>query len=310
MVAIERDGDAAVHLQDTLRRRVHISPAINRGLAAYTGDRNWETYDSEIAQMLSSSKWGFVFADPFSTELDVSKLLRTLETCKAYKDILVFANYSTLSRQSGRRQGGDIDRVCRSLGASSEEIPHRSREFHLFFVKKLKEAFSTFKEFVVGVAIPVTVEEKLIRADYFYLVLATDSIAIVDCFLNIYHEMMMRERRSGIAGNLFAADTQILQAFTQSNTEVLSLRDILSYNWDNFLSWKKAVTGPGYEIPTIENIVEKLNLLRERRRVEFEDCEVFRYATSRKGRVGDLRYTAIHNGRDARQIKVRLRDQR
>ena len=111
IVAIDNDEEAAKRLKIALGQRIEKSPAGQGGLKVYTGDRNWEIYDAEIKQLLSQSKWGFIFADPFSTELDIEKLIRTIEVHSDFKDILVFMNYRTLSRQSSRKHASDIERV-------------------------------------------------------------------------------------------------------------------------------------------------------------------------------------------------------
>lgn len=68
IVAMDKDATVARHLERTLRQRTDNSPGLKTLLEVYTGDREWEIYDADIKQLLSQSKWGFVFADPFSTE--------------------------------------------------------------------------------------------------------------------------------------------------------------------------------------------------------------------------------------------------
>jgi hypothetical protein len=80
--------------------------------------------------------------------------------------------------------------------------------------------------------------------------------------------------------------------------------------WDNFLSWKGAVKSSGYGIPTIRNTIDKLNALRAQGKLEFIECEPFEYKTARTGKVpGNLAYSKIKSGRDAKQIKIRLKEQ-
>ena len=92
---MDKDATVARHLSKGLRQRTDNSPGLKTLLEVYTGDRGWEIYDADIKQLLSQSKWGFVFADPFSTELDIQKLIRTIEAHSDFKDILVFMNYRT-----------------------------------------------------------------------------------------------------------------------------------------------------------------------------------------------------------------------
>jgi three-Cys-motif partner protein len=307
IIAIDKNKEAATHLRTTLHRKLENCGANGARLEVRTGDEDWETYDDEISGLLSSSKWGFIFADPFSTELDIERLLKTVETHKAYKDILVLTNYRTQSRQFHRRQGKDTERVCKSLGISQDELTGASH-FDELFGSALKRAFSLLKEFAIGVAIPVTVGGKLIKTDYFYLVLATDSIAVADSFLVAYERMIKTERGAGSWGTLFDEGRDVLEAFERNRARELTLREIMEDLWNNFLSWRLAVDGPGYQIPTIKSIIDTLNGLRGKRRVEFKNSKDFEYKTSRSRIVpGDLAYSKIRKGRDTKQIRVCLR---
>ncbi len=308
IVAIDKDKEAATHLRAGLQQRLKNSTASGALLEVRTGDQDWETYDAEIAGLLSSSKWGFIFADPFSTELDIEKLKTIVETHEAYKDILILTNYRTQSRQFHRRQGKDVERVCKSLGISQEQLIG-AIDFRELFGPALKRTFFSLKEFTIGVAIPVTVEGKLIKADYFYLVLATDSIAVADSFLVAYERIIRRERGSGSWGTLFDEGRDVLEAFTRSGVRELSLRDIMEDLWNNFLSWRLAVDGAGYQIPTARNVIDRLNGLRGKGRVEFRNSKEFEYRTSRSGMIpGNLAYSKIRKGRDTKQIKVLLKE--
>ncbi len=198
-------------------------------------------------------------------------MICTMEAHKARKDILVFTNYRTLSRQSHRKHANDVERVCRSLGIKEEQI-NETDDFLQLFGAALKQKFALLKDFTIGVAIPVTVGGKLIKADYFYLILATNSIVVADSFLLAYENVVKIERGSGSWGNLFEGD-DILDIFSRSKVKTLSLRELMEELWDSFLSWKGAIKGPGYEIPTIKNTVDKLNALHVQNKLEFVKSE-------------------------------------
>jgi len=306
IVAIDKDTEAADHLRSLLVRRLEKSAGRERGIEVYTGNSNWELYDFEIRTLLSRSKWGFIFADPFSTELDIGKLKATLRAHAAFKDILILANPQTASRQSARGHANDIVRICKSLEIPPELVGRIAKSRELF-AAALKEAFSSLKEFTIGVAMPVTVGGRLIKADYFYLVLATDSIVVADSFLTAYEGTVIKERGSKSQGMLFGRGQEILDAFERNNTSNLSLWDIMEDLWDNFLSWKNAIKGPGYEIPTIKNIIDKLNGLRARGKIVFKESEAFQYKVKRgNAEPGNLKYSEIRSGRDAKRIRVQL----
>ncbi len=54
IVAIDNDEETAKHLREGLGQRRENSMVQKEALEVYTGDRNWETYDTEIRQLLSS----------------------------------------------------------------------------------------------------------------------------------------------------------------------------------------------------------------------------------------------------------------
>ena len=131
----------------------------------------------------------------------------------------------------------------------------------------------------------MTVGGKLIKADYFYLVLATNSIAVADKFLMAYEKAVTRERIATSVGTLFEGiiletpsdGEEILEAFSRSRANILSLWQIMENLWGQFLSWKGAVRGSGYGVPTIRNTIDKFNALRSQGRIEFAEGEPFQY---------------------------------
>jgi len=264
--------------------------------------------------LLSQSTWGFVFADPFSTELDITRLAEMLRGYAAYKDILVFANEQTISRQLARGHANDITRLCTALGISRDNVGEaaQAREPN---VAALKRIFSPLKQFTIGVAIPVTVARRLINADYFYLILATDSIVVADCFLAEYAKVIAKKRKLHSYPPLFWGD-EILNALRQNDQPAMTLREVMEYLWENFLSWKEAMRHPDYEVPTIEIVVNKLNSLRDRGQIEYRGSGDFQYKRTTTGQggespghlQGDLAYSKIKKGRDTEQIRVALKE--
>lgn len=247
--------------------------------------------------------------------MDIQKLIRTIEAHSDFKDILVFMNYRTLSRQSHRQHVTDIQRVSRALGISEEQI-RQTEDFSRLFAAAIKRKLSPLKAFTPGVAIPVTVGGRLIKADYFYLVLATNSIAVADKFLMAYEKAVAHEKIVATVGTLFEGmifetpsdGGNVLEVFSRSEADILSLWQIMESLWGQFLSWKGAMGGFGYGVPTIRNTVDKLNELRLQGRVKFAKSELFEYRTARSGNTpGDLSYSKIKSGRDAKLIKIKLK---
>ncbi len=51
--------------------------------------------------------------------------------------------------------------------------------------------------------------------------------------------------------------------------------DLITYLYNNFLSWKIATEIPGYKIPTTRNLVEQLNILVNEEKIEIKCSEKY-----------------------------------
>ena len=235
-----------------------------KNLKVRFGDANWEEYD--IEKILSDSTWGFVFADPFSTELKLDKLKTALEKYSKYKDILIFANFNTLTRQYGRGHNNDIQRICEFFGISDDEL-QGDTDFSEKFKNLLKNKFKSIKDFSIGVAIPIKVKQELRTMDYFYLVLFTSSVMVGDALLKSYENIIEQHRSKENSLPLNDDGKESLYNFLKKEKE-LSLYEIWEYLQQNFLSWKKIVNDSNLKVPTLKNITEMINNLKDKNLLE------------------------------------------
>jgi three-Cys-motif partner protein len=74
LIAIEQNEENADKLRLSLADALESSGCQDR-LEVKVETGNWEKQSSMIAKYLLESQWGFVFADPFSTELDIDKFI-------------------------------------------------------------------------------------------------------------------------------------------------------------------------------------------------------------------------------------------
>ena len=89
IVAVEKDEKSFKKLEAVISKK-----ELPEQLKIFLLHGNWEEYQKELKSILKDINWGFIFADPFSTELDILKFKELLES-KRYtkmKDILIFFN--------------------------------------------------------------------------------------------------------------------------------------------------------------------------------------------------------------------------
>lgn len=283
----------------------------NDNINCYYGQGNWESYKKNIEYLLKNSGWGFIFADPFSTELNVSELINTIKAYANLKDILVFFNFNTLARQDGRRCIKDIERICKNIGIKEDELLDKDMNFSVKFENKLKEHFKGLKKFVIGVGFPTTVKGELNNSDYFYLIFSTNTPVLVDSFLSAYEEMLANYtyysgmEQLALFGN--PDKNYIYDSLKEHFAEGCSLYDLYLYITSKFLSWKE-LTKTQKKVPTIKNVVDILNEFESDNSIKIIAEEKFLYKrTTIYGKSGNLKYNeAGKSAENMKNIKIIL----
>lgn len=306
MACTEKHDESYQKLESTIS-----SYATSDDIDCYVGQGSWESYKKNIESLLKSSGWGFIFADPFSTELDIVALIETLKSYSNLKDILVFFNFNTLARQDGRRCLQDIDRICRTIGIDEKELLDDDSNFSVKFENKLIEHFKDLKKFVIGVGFPTTVKGDLINSDYFYLIFSTNTPVLVDTFLNAYEEMLDKYtdysgmQQLALFGN--PDKNYIYDVLKENFASGCSLFDLYLFITSKFLSWKE-LTKTQKKVPTIKNVVEILNEFESDNSIKIIAEEKFLYKkTTKYGKAGNLKYTEAGNSADnMKNIKILL----
>ncbi len=306
MACTEKHDESYQKLESTIS-----TYTTNNDIDCYIGQGSWESYKKNIELLLENSGWGFIFADPFSTELDIVALIETLKSYSNLKDILVFFNFNTLARQDGRRCLQDIDRICRTIGIDEKELLDDDSNFSVKFENKLIEHFKDLKKFVIGVGFPTTVKGDLINSDYFYLIFSTNTPVLVDTFLNAYEEMLDKYtnysgmQQLALFGN--PDKNYIYDVLKENFAEGCSLFELYLFITSKFLSWKE-LTKTQKKVPTIKNIVEILNEFESDNSIRIIAEEKFLYKkTSKNGKAGNLKYTEAGNSAEnMKNIKIVL----
>lgn len=306
MACTEKHDESYQKLESTIS-----AYATNEDIDCYIGQGSWESYKKNIKSLLENSGWGFIFADPFSTELDIVALIETLKSYSNLKDILVFFNFNTLARQDGRRCLQDIDRICRTIGIDEKELLDDDSNFSVKFENKLIEHFKDLKKFVIGVGFPTTVKGDLINSDYFYLIFSTNTPVLVDTFLNAYEEMLDKYtdysgmQQLALFGN--PDKNYIYDVLKENFAEGCSLFDLYLFITSKFLSWKE-LTKTQKKVPTIKNVVEILNEFESDNSIKIIAEEKFLYKkTTKNGKAGNLKYTEAGNSAEnMKNIRILL----
>ncbi len=308
LILIEKEAADLDVLVSSLDEKIK---AVNLGekIKVYFGSGGWESFTGQIKGLLSESNWGFVYADPFSTELDIDVLVATIEKFKKLKDIFVFANFNTLARQTARAHVNDIQRVCKSIGVDPQRLSD-NEDFSDLFKSALQKKISALKTFVTGVAIPITKKDKLITADYFYLILATDSVMVADGFLEAYEKVVNQHKMPELQQSFWTEEPFLQKEILRilGSVKKRTLQEIVMELFNDFLSWKVAIQKTDYRVPTIKNIVTSLNTLHKEEKVEFVCSNQFVYKrTMKEAKKGGLKFSEIHSGRDTGAITVKLK---
>lgn len=262
--------------------------------------KDWELCSSDIKKCLNASSWGFVFADQYSTELHLQPFIDLLQDSCNLKDILAFYTYRTLSRQHGRACENDIDRICKTLNIKREQFD--TEDFSEKFQSTLIENYSKLKEFVIGVSFPTTVKKKLITADYFYLIFATNSLKLVDTFLKTYEKALRLYGNYDPQRKLFD-EQNMLNIIISSNAKNFS--ELFIYITRNFLSWKEIINKHLF-VPTTDYLMDKLQELSVKGKIKITAPKDLLYKDNpmkfKKSEVGKSR-------KNMEQLEIEVIDQ-
>ena len=297
MACTEKDNESYKKLENV------ISSYITKDdIECYTGSGCWETYKQDIEDLLKQSGWGFIFADPFSTELNIVELIKTLKSYSNLKDILVFFNFNTLARQDGRKCNQDVERICKTLGINEQDLLDCESNFSTKFETKIKEHFKDLKKFVVGVGFPTTIKGDLINADYFYLIFSTNTPVLVDAFLEAYEEMLCQytyyngNQQMPLWGS--PDKNYIYDVIKNFYSDGCSLYDLHKHLTDKFLSWKE-LTKTTKKVPTLKNVISILNEFYNEGSITFIAPDKILYKKNiEKNYKGNLKYSEAKNSAD------------
>jgi len=299
LILVEKDESNTIKLKENISD--YIESDVNSKVSVEIISDEWELAIPKIKKKLSVSDWGFVFADPFSTELNISHFENAFKLFSDLKDYLILFNFQALRRLMGG------DKVCQNIiekccGINIEDLDHSEKGF-----RKIQESIRNklnFKKYATGVAITSSRKEKLLISDFFFLVLATSSFAVINGFLDTYEKIIIEIKQSQTQRSLpFEPDES--NELLQKIITVLKEQSPISYEemamqlHNSFISWKRALQFLRYTIPNSKNINDALYRLYSEGKVRISASENLFYRRTK----GKLKIVKTNSA--ARKIQIR-----
>lgn len=251
--------------------------------ALYCG--HWEDLTAELSQYIEARKWGFVFVDPFSLELNLPELINVLNHNIYYKDIMILINKNAQERVLGKPDRPDIQKICKYFGIEEttlkrlinyiKNVKHGTNEDIIQYLTQ-KALASVDKDFKIYAGISRTREGELENSDRFYLALLTSSIGVADSFLYKYSELLEEKELNDKGGQQCLFDTSPQTKYTNLEEIVeqiickyntLSLYELTKLLFNVFLSWKFTEDN---QIPHRRALTIALNNLLSQNKVKFD----------------------------------------
>jgi len=302
LIFVEKDRDSIQTLQRNITNQYKNS--LNENIAIEFIGNEWEDVINDLRNKMSSSEWGFVFADPFSTELNIRSFESAFNSVSELKDYMILFNFQAIKRIMGSSRANYkiIEDCCGIKVEDLDKDENRITQIQESIKRRLH-----FKKFQIGVAITSSRREELLVSDYFYLVLATSSLGVIDGFLKAYENVINDTRQSLIQRPLpFSPnesnilDTKIIEIL-KDNPKKITYEELSAELFNTFISWGKSVRLPGYIIPSSKNINKALSRLAIGQKID-----IFAPAHLRNRREPN-RLKIVKSNHAAREIYIQYR---
>jgi|GEM_PF-3274378 len=230
---------------------------------------SWYDNNNEIDKLLQYSKWGFIFIDPFSNEIELDNLIDLLKVRAKFKDFMMFINFQSLKRIVGRYPGHKG--VANFLGVNQEELNFIIKDNNLIN-DCIRNRFSVMnKDYIINVLIPTTREGNIENRDNFALLLGTNSIGVADAFLVSYFESL-QVYKNGFAPSLFDNMGDDIFKIIK-NEKTITLNNLIQKIYSSHSSWRFAEMN---NIPISLNIHRSVNDLISNKRIKVvSNCTEF-----------------------------------
>lgn len=284
-IVTENNESNAKCLSDNIKNKQEALNITNKDFktALYCG--HWEDLTKELSQYIEARKWGFVFVDPFSLELNLQELIKVLNHNIYYKDIMILINKNAQERVLGKPDSPDIQKICNYFGV--EEVKLKRLINHIKYNQKgtnediiqyltQKALACVDKDFKIYAGISRTREGELENSDRFYLSLLTSSIGVADNFLKKYSELLEEKefKDNGGQQNLFDTSPQtkyksleerVMAIISKQNS--MTLYELTKTLFNVFLSWRFTEDN---QVPHRKALLIALNNLLKQKLIKYE----------------------------------------
>lgn len=272
MVVAEQNEQNAINLKKNIEDEKKKLDLNDISCNTYLG--SWETYSHELQGYIKSNKWGFIFVDPFSLELNLGNLIDLIKEGLYFKDILILINKTAQERVLGKPDAPDIKKICKYFNVTEDflqraikSITQKGGTNEDIIQLLTKRAFKELnKDYKINVAITRTRQGELENADRFYLSLITSSFGVANNFLEKYSELLEEKKETQNNGQLglplFTSTYNSLEQKVKQeiNNSTISLYTLTKQLFNVFLSWKYTEHN---EIPHKTALLKVLNKLLE-----------------------------------------------
>lgn len=280
IIAIEKNKENQNILENNIQN-IMVKDEVANQIEFYTTSGDWQEYSNIIRCHLKNSNSGLIFADPFSTELNIQNLKRLIKDIR-YHDVLILINNNALERVLGLNDDESLKKIGEYFDVNIEFVKNlkNTNLSNAAIVRHLikKSLENIDKDFVINIALPRTRNGKIENGDRFYLCLLTSSVGVSDSYLKTYAEIKDTKEVSTNNGqvNLFQGYVEYeyfnlcetIKSIVETRLS-LSLYELVSILYDDFFSWKDANSK---EIPTSINLRNSLNILLEKKMIDISSC--------------------------------------
>lgn len=278
MVLSEQNNQNALELSSNVDNFINENN-LSDYISAQINSDSWESCTGHCSQVLNTTQWGIIFADPFSVELKLPDLIKLISQNIYFKDILILINTNAHERILGREDDDSLQKISDYFGIElkmlrmlKKQVKDVEKLNNAVVVRRLiKRAFRNInKDFIINLAITRSREGELENADRFYLCLITSSVGVANAYLDTYSNLLNEkaEKKADGQRSLFDDCEEIIYfELSKKIKEIvlnkkLSLLKLISNLFNDFYSWKNASST---EIPTTKNIQKAINLLVEQK---------------------------------------------
>ena len=248
----------------------------------------WSTHIGKLKEEIGSSTWGFIFADPYSIELNYKELIELLKDVSKLKDVLLFLNFGYIRRFLDPSRREALISITEAFGIPEEKINDfitspTDQKMDEILTLVFEHISSIKSRYITGASLPIeTMERGVVNQDYFFLIIGTDSIGVMDGFMEAYKKVSEKVLAECFSSDFKKQRDQQTLPFYRSEIEeavIKALKECKEIKLNKFFSllwrwrptlWTSVRVGGVKTIPTVATVVSILNKLYSEGRLDYD----------------------------------------